>query len=84
MTLIRTLQDLHTKLTAEFNAQPNKALQEPIKNRLRNIERKLRLLRSGQLEEGVCFACGEDIPSARLQIVPEACECTSCAQAKAA
>lgn len=44
---------------------------------LRKVERALAQIESGQY--GKCAVCGGDIPVARLEILPYATECVSCA-----
>lgn len=36
------------------------------------------LLRISQSSYGICTECGEEIPAARLEIIPHACQCTAC------
>lgn len=59
------------------NREVMEALDDDAKYELRQIERALQRLRQGEYES--CRLCGEDIPSARLQAIPWATLCISCA-----
>ncbi|MEM0922854.1 MAG: TraR/DksA family transcriptional regulator [Pseudomonadota bacterium] len=43
---------------------------------LRRIDEALHRIEAG--EYGLCHSCGEEIPAARLRVVPEAQVCTGC------
>lgn len=47
--------------------------------RLRQSKLETALSRIDNNEYGTCMDCGEDIPIARLELVPEALKCVKCA-----
>ena len=57
------------------------ALDEEARQIVIQIDNALQRIRAG--EYGVCQNCGEDIPEARLQVVPWAEYCIQCAEDRA-
>ncbi|ABC27357.1 DnaK suppressor protein [Hahella chejuensis KCTC 2396] len=87
--LITRLEDITRDLTSEHSADSAEQAQErendDVLNALKveteieinQVKKALQRLQQG--EYGVCVACGEDIPESRLQVLPFAELCVSCA-----
>ena len=61
------------------------ARERELRAHLRLLEEEERLLRLAEAaqrgEYGICADCGQEIPAARLEIVPDAERCVSCQEA---
>jgi DnaK suppressor protein len=65
--------DLGTKA---FNREQEYALAVSIRNRMEQVERALERLADGHY--GICEACGDEIPVARLAAFPSVTLCVGC------
>lgn len=62
-----------------FEYEKELSIEQNALDRLGKVERALRRVEAG--EYGVCERCGEPIPVARLEVLPHATLCVTCAKA---
>lgn len=62
----------------KFEYEKELSVERNAEDLLRKVERALGLIERG--EYGICESCGEPIPPARLDILPYATLCVSCAK----
>lgn len=65
-----------SRVDAMQDQQMRLALQRNRKDEMARLQNALRLIETGKY--GTCNSCGEDIPIARLSVVPDAQMCVPC------
>ena len=70
--------DFSEQATERENEEVMDALGQAGRIELSQINRTLERIDNG--EYGICIACGEKIPEARLEILPHSEHCVSCAE----
>ena len=67
-----------TRMEAIGEKGVNEAMLSSSKDRIIRLENALKRIESGSF--GICIKCKSEIPSGRLEVVPEALICVSCAE----
>ena len=73
-------KDFAEQVVQRENDDVLEALDDEAKQIVQQIDNALLRIKSGDF--GICQSCGEDIPQARLEVLPYAAYCVSCAEKK--